>query len=350
LVKYITKYVKDHYDVIKLRRDVADRLREFAKNMNLPISDAVSYLLTNINVNIVNNIVDIVSSEVSRYVLDNYSGSNSKLIHYSGGDYFIFDDLNRIFMTAYKTKTFVEVFGGSCWCSLNVSRSRFKVVVCNDIDQDLINLYKYVKEKPDELVKRLSILPFSREMLQIAKEILNDRSSDPVTKSVMLFYASRASFFGAIGRKDVSFAVSRKANAANKLASAISAIIEYAKKLRDVVLECKDFRDIIKLYDSEKTLFYLDPPYVGKGRETYYRYRFTQADLTTMATLLKSIKGFWVLKISEDNYKLIKDTLPPHEVTEIKTSKNMIKVIDEERPEYIHIIAHNIHNINKTLY
>jgi len=331
LVKYITRYVREHYDVVKLRKDVAMQLREYAKSMGLTINDAVSYLLTNMH----SNIIDQVASEVSKYVLDNYGGGRGKLIDYVGGDFFIFDDLNKIFMAA-KASVFVEVFCGSCWCSLNVSRGKFKVIVCNDIDRDLINFYKLVKEKPDEVIKRLSILPFSRELNSIAYEILHDESADIVTKAVMLFYAIRTSIFGMFEK---SFRVSKAKSHARAYTSAVALIAKYAEKFRDVVLECRDFREVFKLYDSEKTLFYLDPPYVGRD---YYRYGFTITDLRDLAKLLNTIKGYWVLKIVEDNYTLIKDFLPTHELEEIRKPLFMKKVVGEERSELKLLIAHNI--------
>jgi len=347
LVRYITRYVREHYDVVKLRKEVAERLREFAESRGLTISDAISYLLTNmgsdivnnINDNIVNNIgvVEQVASDVADYVLRNYGGTRAKLLEYPGGDYFIFDDLNRVF-TAARTEAFVEVFGGSCWCSLNVSRSKFKVVVCNDIDRDLITLYRLVKEKPEEVIRRVAILPFSRELNAIAVDVLRDKSADPVTRAVMLFYAIRTSFSGEFGRY---IKASKVKSEARTYANVVASIAEYAKRFRDVVLECKDFREVLKLYDSERTLFYLDPPYVGEGRD-YYRFRFTVADLKAMAWALKAVKGYWVLKISEDNYRVIKDLLPSHELAEIRYTMYMEKAKGEERSESRYIVAHNV--------
>lgn len=171
MTKYVTAYVKEHYDAIKLKKDVAEKLKELAKSAGLTISDLTSYLLTNMQGIAIDDVADRVASEVAGYVLNNFREERIKLLNYPGGDYRIFDQLNRLFMAA-KASTFVEVFGGSCWCALNVSRSKFKVVVCNDIDEDLINLYKLVKERPSELIKRLAILPFSRELHVIASKIL----------------------------------------------------------------------------------------------------------------------------------------------------------------------------------
>ena len=93
MAKYVTKYIKDHYDVIKIRKDVSERLKEFAKNSGLSISDAISYLLTNMKNNDA-NIIEQVTSEVADYVIKNYDDVRIKHIAYPGGDFYIFDDLN----------------------------------------------------------------------------------------------------------------------------------------------------------------------------------------------------------------------------------------------------------------
>ena len=59
--------------------------------------------------------------------------------------------------------------------------------------------------------------------------------------------------------------------------------------MRGVQIENLDFRQIIEKYDSEKALFYLDPPYIEK--EHYYEVGFTEKDHTELAKMLKTIKG-----------------------------------------------------------
>ena len=288
--------------------------------------------------------IDAVMQEVSEYVKHKYKSDRVKLVRYPGGDYHIFSDLNKVFTRAPGVKTFVEVFGGSCWCSLNASRVKFKVIVCNDIDSDLINLYRAIRNNPDELIKRLSMWPLSRELYEIAVEIINDKGIDDITKSVALFYAIRTSFSGFLTSKS-SFSYSKVSNHTHSYSSAVASIAEYAKKFRDVVLECRDFREVIKLYDSDATLFYLDPPYVATSdahnRGGYYRYSFRPIDLKTMARVLRNIKGKWVLKIAKDNYELIKSDLPKHSVVELEEAIRMTKIEGEERPLHTLVLAFN---------
>jgi DNA adenine methylase len=291
------------------------------------------------------SIAEDVMNEVARYVLENFKPpKNIKLIWYPGGDYFIFDDLNRVFMMAPpEAYTFVEVFGGSCWCSLNVSRSKFRIIVANDIDSTLITLYRLVRDSPEELIRRLSILPLSREIKEVAKEILADPKADHITKAVMLFYLTRASTFACGG-----FTISRRQRQfARSFSDAISAIKEFSKRFRDVVLENRDYREIIKRYDSEHTLFYLDPPYVSasetQAREGYFNYTFTLADLWAMAMALRNIKGYFVLKIAEDNYAFVRDSLPKHEALVVeKVAFQGTVEPGARKPTWRFIIAHNI--------
>lgn len=82
---------------------------------------------------------------------------------------------------------------------------------------------------------------------------------------------------------------------------------EYLTKVRErlkgVVIEHRDFEPLIKTYDRKDALFYLDPPYVGT--EKYYNVVFTAEDHQRLATLLKGIKGRFIL--SYDDNPMIRD-------------------------------------------
>ncbi|AKQ71750.1 MULTISPECIES: DNA adenine methylase [Bacillus] len=68
--------------------------------------------------------------------------------------------------------------------------------------------------------------------------------------------------------------------------------------MKGVMIECQDFRTIIEKYDSPDTLFYVDPPYVG--REQFYAGEFTEQDHRDLARLLIQAKGKVVLSYYDD--------------------------------------------------
>lgn len=344
---------------VVLERPLYERLKQAAKERGCSVSALVRELLKRsleappadeTAEKVPENVLLEIAEEVARYTEQAFEPSKrAKLVYYPGGDYYIFDELNKIFTQAPPhVQAFVEVFGGSCHCALNVSRERFKLIVCNDIDSLLINLYRCVKEEPETLIKRLALIPYSREVFEIAKTIIEDPSADPLTKAVATFYLLRSSM-NALPAPEAQFRTQRnpisRPSHARYIPRVIAAVKDYAKKFRDVVLENLDYRELIRKYDSPHTLFYLDPPYVPVGekkRETYYRFSFSVHDLRAMASLLRTIKGVFVLKIAEDNYYLIKNILPQHETVALEKAVFMERAVGEERSTIKYVIAHNV--------
>lgn len=64
------------------------------------------------------------------------------------------------------------------------------------------------------------------------------------------------------------------------------------------MIDNRDFREIFLVYDSPTTLFYVDPPYVG--REKYYAGGFTEQDHRDLAEILNGIQGKAVLSYYDD--------------------------------------------------
>jgi DNA adenine methylase len=63
-----------------------------------------------------------------------------------------------------------------------------------------------------------------------------------------------------------------------------------------VIIECKDFRDLIPRYDREHTLFFLDPPY---WKIPGYKHDFTDQDFHDLCGILGSIKGKFLMTIND---------------------------------------------------
>lgn len=67
-----------------------------------------------------------------------------------------------------------------------------------------------------------------------------------------------------------------------------------------VVIEHKDFENLIKVYDRSTALFYCDPPY--HGTEKYYDVPFTEADHIRLRDTLAAIKGKFLLSYNDDEF------------------------------------------------
>ena len=184
---------------------------------------------------------------------------------------------------------YVEPFAGGA--KLFFSKGPSPVEVLNDVDNELVNLYRVIKnnEKRQKLINILNETPYSRSVFRSWK--YGDKTTlDDIEKAVRYFYLCRASFAGDVERG--GFGMPSKGtgrNPARTLRTAIDSLDIIADRLKSAVIECLDYADCISRYDSETTLFYCDPPYLNTGH--YYGDNFTLQDHYRLSELLHGIKG-----------------------------------------------------------
>jgi len=231
----------------------------------------------------------------------------AKAFHYPGSDTRIAPAIIQMLQKAPCGRcTLVEVFGGSGVVSQLAPREKFFNIIYNDKDEVISHLIRIIKEKPQELEAILSFLPYSRELWEYMRERFIKKGlrdiEDPLLKAVYIFYLVNGARNGMLAdTKHMSFSCSTTTNVARKFLSHIAAIEDVAKRFRDVTIECLDFTEAIKRYDSPFTVFYLDPPYVG--RDDFYRLPFTSLQARTLVRLLNATKGYWLLKVHEDQLR-----------------------------------------------
>jgi len=276
-----------------------------------------------------------------RQLIETHLGGRvaDKILIYAGGDFPLKEILlPRIESLCPKSKcVFVEVFGGSGYMSQIVSRKKFKVIVYNDINSMLVAIYKHVKENPELLTQLVSFLPYSRAFHKIILGLLHSNIEfASIIAATAAFYAINTTFNGNIVNKNAGFSYGTTYNKAEVYGRKAYTILKYADVWRDILIENLDFREAIKKYDSEKTVFYLDPPYVGRSEE-YYGTPFTVDDLREMATMLTKIRGRFLLKLDYKTYEPIKDILPSdrYNVEIMERARYMQKVRGGQRGKWL---------------
>ena len=70
------------------------------------------------------------------------------------------------------------------------------------------------------------------------------------------------------------------------------------ERLQGVHIECLDWAVFIARYDRPRTLFYLDPPYLGHEAD-YGKGMFSVDDFARMAELLRGIEGRFILSLND---------------------------------------------------
>jgi DNA adenine methylase len=271
-------------------------------------------------------------------------GKPTKPLRYPGGDWRIKDEILALLVKSGAT-TLVEVFGGSGVISMYAPRNVFKLVVYNDKDDLITNFFMVLKERPEELAKRIALIPLSRTVFNKYLEMYSSgeiNRLDPVERAAAIFFLNRASMWGAIE----AFGVEASRSYAREIKRQTSLLTEYAKMWADVTIENKDFRDIIKIYDRVHTVFYCDPPflsYKSKDRDKYYRFSFTENDMKDLPRLLSSIKGKFVLKLPYDHLEIdfIKEWASRYRIKEVEHTLHFQKVVGGQRSKFKTILIYN---------
>lgn len=204
---------------------------------------------------------------------------------------------------------YIEVFGGAGWVLFG-SDKHAKFEVFNDIDGNLINLYRCIKFHSEELQRELSLVPHSREVFKSYLSQIEVEGLTDIQRAARYYIIIRSSF-GA-NREDFATGI---VNLEKKL----SVFSEVSTRLSNVIIENRDFEHLIKTYDREKAFFYLDPPYYKA--EKFYSSDFSAADHVRLHDLLGKIKGKFLLSYNAD--KFIEDLYSDYNIIHIERYNNL---------------------------
>lgn len=160
---------------------------------------------------------------------------------------------------------YVEPFGGGGWVLFGKQPS--PVEVYNDIDQELVNFFRVLKHRPEELIQSFEWELVSRaEFERLANE---DPSTLPdVQRAHRFYYLIMAGWGGELDYPRFQTSISDGGHG-NRLIGALKRLRERLEpihsRLRTVIVENLSWEDCIDRYDRDKTFMYIDPPYPQNG-------------------------------------------------------------------------------------
>lgn len=218
---------------------------------------------------------------------------------------------NRIVsMFPEKIERYIEVFGGGA-SVLFAKEKHAPFEVYNDANSQLVNLFRCVKFHRGELQKEISYWLNSREMFEDIKEQINLRSLTDIQRAAM-FYVQIKISFGADTR-------SYCCNCKNLSPDYLEQIETRLKSGKGVIIEHKDFENLINVYDRPNSFFYCDPPY--HKAEKYYDAGFSSQDHERLNSVLKALKGRFILSYNDDEY--IRELYKDFEIIPVERQNNL---------------------------
>lgn len=196
--------------------------------------------------------------------------ANRPLLRYHGGKWKL-----APWIISYMAdhRTYVEPFGGGG--SVLLRKPRAYAEVYNDLDGDIVNLFRVARDRGDELQQALRLTPFARAEFDISYQEVSEpmeRARRMIVRSLQGFCSAAASgertgFRSSSSRSGTSPGVDWR-----NYPAAMDAIID---RLQGVIIENRDAQDVMAHHDRPTTLHYVDPPYVHSTRSTKVRHNET---------------------------------------------------------------------------
>lgn len=222
------------------------------------------------------------------------------LLRYHGSKWQIAKEVIGHFPDHY---TYVEPFGGGAAVLLKKRPS--KAELYNDLDSEITNLFKVIRDHREALLEKLFYTPFARDAFYEAFDI--GRSGvelDPIEAARITMTVSFQSHTNAgVTRESRSgwkcwIKPGWSQTPSDYWAELFVRVNEVCERLRSVNVENKPAIDVIKQWDDTETLFYCDPPYIESTRKEglgAYRHEMSLDQHRELADLLLSCKAKVVL-------------------------------------------------------
>lgn len=187
-------------------------------------------------------------------------------------------------------RSYLEPFFGSGAVLFNKPRSAIETV--NDIDGDITNFFKVLREHTSELCEAIALTPYSREVFDDAHE---NRGVTEFDRAYRFAIRSRMGHgfktYQKTGFKIDVYARERSycVDCWNKMPSMLS---DAALRLKGVQIENRPALDLIKKFNHDNVLIYADPPYLINTRGgKQYRHEMNEQDHLDLLNALVKHKG-----------------------------------------------------------
>ena len=207
---------------------------------------------------------------------------------------------------------YIEVFGGGG--SVLFSKDRHAPFeVYNDANGQLVNLFRCIRYHRGELQREIYGYINAREIFEDIKALINMRGFTDIQRAAMFYIQVKISY----GADSRTYGCNKK----NISPEYLTDIESRLKNGSGVVIEHKDFENLIKVYDRPNSFFYCDPPY--HKTEKYYDAEFKAEDHERLKSVLGNIKGRFILSYNDDEY--IRDLYKEFNIISVERPNNLSK-------------------------
>ncbi len=186
---------------------------------------------------------------------------------------------------------YVEAFAGAG--ALFFKKQPSKVEVLNDINSELVNLYRVIQHHLEEFIRQFKWALSSRQVFEWEKAKRPETLTD-IQRAARFYYLQKLAFGGKVDGQVYGTATTSPPRL--NLLRIEEDLSRAHLRMARTNIENLDWQTCVDKYDRPDTLFYLDPPYWGTAG---YGTEFGLDQYEQMADLARSIKGRMVISVND---------------------------------------------------
>lgn len=199
---------------------------------------------------------------------------------------------------------YLEPFCGSA--AVFLAKPKAALETLNDLDGRVVNLFRVIRERPDELARTVSLTPYALAEYKASEDPTDDDLEAARRFLVRVWMAHGGKLGSQSGwRRGWAGGIGGEGNAgrgsSTKAWNALpDRLVLVAERLKDAMIDCRPALRVIADWRHADTLIYADPPYVRATTQTghngtknrrnerprYYAHEMTDAEHAELLTAL----------------------------------------------------------------
>ena len=219
---------------------------------------------------------------------------------------------------------YCEAFFGGGAVFFAKERSHHEVI--NDINRDLVSFNRCCKYHLDALLDEMDLVLNAREEFE---DYLAQPGLTEIQRSARWFIRNRLSF-GGMGQ---TFAITRTQELPSR-SQRLIAIRSMSRRLDRTTIENRPWDYILKTYDHEETLFFLDPPYLDSGGAAYAGW--SEHELARFCTAVLALRGKWIFTFQD--CPQVRGHMAGYRTQAIERANGIRNNTKEKRKPYLEVI------------
>ncbi|GGX33321.1 DNA adenine methylase [Pigmentiphaga litoralis] len=198
---------------------------------------------------------------------------------------------DRILPFFPRHKCYVEPFAGGA--ALFFLRPPAEVDVLNDVNGELVNLYRIVQHHLEEFVRQFKWALSSRQVFKWLQATRPETLTD-IQRAARFYYLQQNAFGGKVDGQ--TFGTATTAPPGLNLLRLEETLSAAHLRLSGAYIENLPWQDCVDRYDRPHTLFYMDPPY---WQTVGYGVPFPYSEYEAMAEKMRSLKGKAIVSLND---------------------------------------------------